>query len=389
MQSPVWGNKSFDVTQAYGVNEPGVPDSWYAYVAEWGLPYGTHGALDIGMPNGTKLYSPVAGKVIFAGENLDVFRPGYVEIEYKLGENTERFILGHMNKVEVSGGFVKAGQYVGLSGEQTKKGTRIPDGSGPHLHAERRDITRQKLLDPTPILTGSSAKPFGVSTSSNWPSAEKIDAWSAKAGNGNSPVKGMGSDFVAFGEKYGINPGIVVAIMQRESQMGADGSKLPTLNNFAGITTTASDSNGFYFIDRYWKVYGSPKAGLEGVFKLLDSDIYRSTGGRLEDVMAKYAPPFENEWGPMFNTFSVVGDNLGITITKDTNIYGNDSTVSGGGGFASVDGLLSFVGESGPRVGAGVLGVLVLGIGLVLVFGGATPVGRVAKIVKGVANAKS
>lgn len=377
MKSPVWGNVDFNISQAYGVNLDNVPDSWYAYVEEWGLPYGTHGGLDIAMPNGTKLYAPLAGKVVFGGENLDVFRPGYVELEYKIGDNTERFIFAHMNSTAVkTGDTVVAGQFIGTSGEQTSRGTRTPDGSGPHLHAERRDVTRQRLLDPTIILTGSHAVPHGGS--GNWPTPEKINEWIQNAGNKQSPLRGMGDDFMRFGEKYGINPGIVVAIMQRESQMGADGSHLPTVfNNYAGITAAAG--SGVFYLDREWAVFHSPKAGLEGVFKLLNTDLYRDTGGKLSDIMEKYSPAFENDWGAMFNTFRIVGDALGITINKDTNIYAGDDGSTGGTGTMSIDGLLSFIGASGPVLGVGSIGVVVLLIGVVIVFGRYTPVGRAIK----------
>lgn len=379
MKSPVWGNQDFPITQGFGVRLGGKYDQWYAYAADWNYPAGTHIALDIGMPRGTKLHAPVAAKVVRAGENLEFNRPGEVVLEYKIGESTEHLIYAHMWTINVrTGDTVKPGQYLGTSGEQTVRGTRTPDGSGPHLHIERRDITRQTALDPTPILTGSDAVAYGSDTG-NWPTAEKINSWISQAGNKRSPLRGMGDDFIAYGKQYGINPGIVVAIMQRESQMGADDSVLPNqIHNYAGITDTPG--NGFYFIDRYWKVFKNPKDGLHGVFQLLDTDLYRDTGGRLEDIMKLYAPEWDsNEWGPMFNTFRIVGEHLGITINRDTNIYGGESYASGA--VSDVSGIVDMIGSQGPRIGTAILGIVVLAVGVALVFGDSTPVGRVAKTV--------
>ena len=50
-----------------------------------------------------------------------------------------------------TGGQVQEGQYLGTSGEQTKKGTLEPDGTGPRLHVERRG-QKECAVDPEPVL---------------------------------------------------------------------------------------------------------------------------------------------------------------------------------------------------------------------------------------------
>lgn len=165
---------------------------------------------------------------------------------------------------------------------------------------------------------------------SNWPTAEDINKLVERAekGTGNSsPLHGKGGAFIELGKKYGINPGIIAAILYRESQMGADGSVLPNqYNNFAGITDAGGSAPGPcgstpVVVDRTWKNFCTPEEGLEGVFQILDLDIYRNTNGTMDEVMELYSPKFENNWDDMWNIFHVVADELKITIEKSTNIY--------------------------------------------------------------------
>lgn len=158
--SIAWGNTSHEVTQAFGVNLPGIPDSWYAYSAGLGLNAGDHAGIDIGMDNGTAIYSVADGEVIQAGIS-DYFRPMPIWIRTADDPNTpvseeEIHIYGHLSSNAVKlGDVVQRGDYIGASGEQTYPGTMTPDGSGPHLHFERRDGTNTRALDPLPILDGT------------------------------------------------------------------------------------------------------------------------------------------------------------------------------------------------------------------------------------------
>lgn len=170
-------------------------------------------------------------------------------------------------------------------------------------------------------------------TRENWPTAETIDErirLSNKVNGRTSKLTGKGSLFVSLGEEFGINPAIAVAIAQRECQMGADGSELPeAFYNFGGITAGGNGEYpgpcGFRFHgDRYWKVFCSPEDGVRGLFQLLDTPLYRKTGGRFEEIMRLYSPPHENPWtgpGNIWEKFQAVGKQLQVAISRDTNIY--------------------------------------------------------------------
>ncbi len=209
-----------------------------------------------------------------------------------------------------------------------------------------------------------------------WPTADAINQRieMSNAQNGRrSPLTGTGALFLRFGQQYGVHPGVVVAIMQRECQLGADGTILITWNNFAGLTS----GNGAYPgtcgsrwgpHDRQWQVYCTVEQGIEGVFKFLRKPIYTATGGNLSAIMEKYSPRSENDWPAMWNTFSAVGLQLGTPIGLDTNVYGDASGTPGvplvttlpqtgvGSGLPSISGWLA--GELGGDAIAWLDGVL-------------------------------
>ena len=149
----------------------------------------------------------------------------------------------------------------------------------------------------------------------------------SEAATGNrSKIAGKGRRIVELGRKHNVDPTAVVAIMQKECQLAADGSTLPEkYNNFGGLTSGGGQLPGTcgssYFNDREWQVYCTPDDGLEGMFVFLNKPLYRRTGGRLEDIMKLYSPPFENEWGPMWETIAAVGSQLGRPLDKNTNIF--------------------------------------------------------------------
>jgi hypothetical protein len=167
----------------------------------------------------------------------------------------------------------------------------------------------------------------------NWPTASAIDAridMSNRANNRVSKLTGTGATFLELGKSFGINPGIITAILQRESQLGADGSHLPVdLNNFGGITQSG-DAGTEFFIDRNWAVFSSPMAGLRAEFALLDTPLYRNTGGKMEDILDLYSPESDgNPRGPIWETFHAVAKQLDIAIEPDINIYGGTRVAAG------------------------------------------------------------
>lgn len=171
ISSSVWGGTQAIITTYHGADvHAWNPDcSWYRYGKEYGLNGCQHPGMDIGI-NHVSLYAKRGGKVIQAGF-YEFYRPYHVTIQ---AENGDLDIYGHMWSISSSvteGGRVEAGQYLGVSGEQTQRGTMIPDGSGPHLHFEVRRpnpscSSGYEAIDPIGILTGETkvipTNPFAI-----------------------------------------------------------------------------------------------------------------------------------------------------------------------------------------------------------------------------------
>lgn len=160
LASSVWGGKSVEITQGFGVYNSDHPD-WYAYAEDYGQPYGTHIGLDIGVQRGTPIFALNDGIVSWAGFN-NSFRPFPVYVETEDDPDTRDDesgyveIYGHLAANSVTTNQrIKAGKQLGVSGEQTVQGTtNVPDGSGPHLHFELRQPgantpSGYKAIDPT------------------------------------------------------------------------------------------------------------------------------------------------------------------------------------------------------------------------------------------------
>lgn len=93
-----------------------------------------HDALDFAVPMGTRVGSPVTGKVVVAGWDSGGFGNS-VRIQ---ADNGAYWILGHLSGLNVRRGQrINAGQLIGLSGSSGRS-------TGPHLHLE----ARHSLWDP-------------------------------------------------------------------------------------------------------------------------------------------------------------------------------------------------------------------------------------------------
>ncbi|HEX9438679.1 MAG TPA: M23 family metallopeptidase, partial [Roseiflexaceae bacterium] len=81
----------------------------YKYGESFCLPKGSHPGVDIGVPVGTRLYSPVEGTVIIAGGN-PFFQDEVVKGAPQTGQlkiqmdNGAHVIIGHMRSIAVSVG---------------------------------------------------------------------------------------------------------------------------------------------------------------------------------------------------------------------------------------------------------------------------------------------
>lgn len=128
----IWGYQDFPISQEFGHTEFSILHfSWYAYGIALGLDGYEHPGLDVAMPAGTWLYSPVEGTVRTSG-NTPYFTyygngaPNVGELRIVTDEGHE-VILGHMGAIAVNvGDRVEVGQFVGVSG----------GFNGDHLHLE-------------------------------------------------------------------------------------------------------------------------------------------------------------------------------------------------------------------------------------------------------------
>lgn len=155
LSSEVWEGKPYEISQPFGYYNPELA-GWYEYAKYYGYPAGTHIGLDVAVPKGTAIHAAQSGTVVESGFN-DSFRPYPVIVEEEDGDIA---IYGHLwSNVVSPGQKVRAGQFLGRSGEQTVKGTMTPDGSGPHIHFELRrpdPVTGgYKAVDPAAELTGA------------------------------------------------------------------------------------------------------------------------------------------------------------------------------------------------------------------------------------------
>lgn len=224
----------------------------------------------------------------------------------------------------------------------TTERRRMVEGAQANLKIE---VTCASCKNPEAYTTTSNAGNSQQSICPNWPTAAAINMQIAKAAEVNpgkpNPLSGYGNKFVQWGHTYGINPGIIAAISQRECQLGCDGSRLPTeANNFGGHTTSrtgAGPCGSIAAADRLWKQYCNVDEGAEALFKWFDDPFYRNLGNRLVDVMQEYSPPFENPWTgytdsngqyvrSIWEIFARVGESLGISITKESIFYTDMTT---------------------------------------------------------------
>jgi murein DD-endopeptidase MepM/ murein hydrolase activator NlpD len=184
-----------NVTQGYGVDS-GAAD--YSYGAGHGLDGHQHTGLDVGMPYGTKMYSPSEATVVCGGTGIgagahglscDAFNDwgdgngtgskkgvGRIELLFPDGRS---LIYGHSRTSAVKpGDKVKRGQFIGTSGGM----------NGAHIHLEAREFRNGDywLIDPKNLLETLPITP-GIPVEPGEQVALPIRQMMIPAGNGNRP----------------------------------------------------------------------------------------------------------------------------------------------------------------------------------------------------------
>lgn len=216
------GDTSYSIGQGFGVVSPDVDQSIYTYGQSYGLAQG-HTGIDVDVPRGTKVYSPVAGVVMVAGG----VEPGggafFVDDpsgkgtpatgELRIGvpdENGDLLILGHLSKIVVHiGDKVKPGQLVAYSGTS----------NGDHVHVEYRKKTPGQnsgytLVDPQQQLN-SMVSPTGANGGGSGANAGPVSN-----GQGGGATSRWRSLIEKASKQVGINPDAVQAIMMEEDASG-------------------------------------------------------------------------------------------------------------------------------------------------------------------------
>ncbi len=148
----IWGGGPGPVTQEFGDTNYSDGNPIYDYGRDYGV--SGHTGVDVGLADGTPLYTPVAGTVVIAGGSgyfrdetgtRDPATSG--ELRLRL-DNGDLLILGHLSVIAVRvGDRLPAGAPVGRSGT----------ANGPHVHVEVRVVDRTlpsgyRIVDPRPYL---------------------------------------------------------------------------------------------------------------------------------------------------------------------------------------------------------------------------------------------
>ncbi len=159
--SSIWNgaDRQFGISQPYGPTEFSINEhpEWYAYgldyCPDWCASYPNgecppgHTGLDVAIPYGTKVFTPVEGEVICAGTNsagCAAFSCGWTaqgefceglanagRFELRLSDGS-RLIFGHMSNITADiGQHLTPGDEVGFSGRY----------NGDHVHVEYRDVS--------------------------------------------------------------------------------------------------------------------------------------------------------------------------------------------------------------------------------------------------------
>ncbi len=149
-----------------------------------------HSGIDIAVPIGTPVQATADGIVQFVG-NTD----GYglrVEVRHADGAVT---LYAHLSEA-----LVQPGQRVG-KGETIGKSGSTGASTGPHLHYEIRH--HGQAIDPWPIMSAQPALAFPSRIPGSAP--------------GTVSQLPYGSLIAAAGQRYGIDPALIAAIIQAES----------------------------------------------------------------------------------------------------------------------------------------------------------------------------
>lgn len=115
-----------------------------------------HGGIDLGIPIGTDLIAPVAGKIVAINPNPKASGGKYMKLK---GDDGRAYEFMHLDSFVASKGEkVEKGQVIAKSGN-------TGPSTGPHLHFQVRE--RGRLIDPMTLYSGGS-----IQTIAEWRNEE-------------------------------------------------------------------------------------------------------------------------------------------------------------------------------------------------------------------------
>lgn len=197
------------------------------------------------------------------------------------------------------------------------------------LDQETRDALgayKQQQTDDAAQAQQSSQNQLGQATanpSMGNLSGQQIDAYIQKSRPG-SPLAGKGDFIAQTAAAYGVPVPVILGIMTQESQLGADGSYLPSRNNYTGLTGTGwqGQTGSTSGMAREFATFATPEDGIRAAIQNFAQG-YK--GLTLRQAVSKWltgsptgsGDEFGNNVADYLNTMQAVFQGLGVAFDPD------------------------------------------------------------------------
>lgn len=246
-----------------------------------------HEGIDLAGKNGERLDSNVNGTVVWAGKaNKSLGIPSAYGNNVVIQSTDGNYhIYAHLNKITAKkGSKIGAGQQIGTIGS-------TGNSTGAHLHYEVRSKMgkwNRNLVNPTSYAKQAASSKrntykytTGVGGSSVPVSKASTSSFTkVKNNQGKGALKGLEHLFNQYGEKYGVDPALALAIAHWETGNGTS----PMLKNKNNVGGMYDSKNGTFF------KFDSLKQGIESMIKNLQKNYISQGLTSIESIQKKYAP---------------------------------------------------------------------------------------------------
>lgn len=248
-----------------------------------------HEGIDVAGRKGQRLDSNVNGTVFYTGgRNASLGIPSQYGKTVVIQDTRGTYhIYAHLNYISV-----KKGQKIGV-GEQIGTVGNTGNTTGAHLHYEQRSAMGkwgQNLLNPTRAVKSAVSSrqntytysSGGVSVSAAKSSSKSSSRSTIRANQGVGAFKGKEHLFNKYGQKYGVDPALALAIAHWETGNGTS-KGVKQYNNPGGLMSPSSN----------WSkqtVFKSLDAGIEAMISNLQRNYISKGLKTIEQIQKKYAP---------------------------------------------------------------------------------------------------